>query len=80
MMNAEYCPENEPEDGELTTEEIKGIIDRACELGVAHIDFSGGEPLLRKDIFEILEYSSKKVLNLVCYQMERSLLKRWQRN
>lgn len=60
MMNAEYCPENEPEDGELTTEEIKGIIDRACELGVAHIDFSGGEPLLRKDIFEILEYSSKK--------------------
>src|SRR5579859_7773995 len=39
---------------ELTTEEWKRVIDEASNLGVLHILFSGGEPLLRKDLPELV--------------------------
>lgn len=45
---------------ELSTEQIKATID---DLKVAHVPviiFSGGEPLLRPDIFEITEYAKAK--------------------
>jgi len=44
---------------ELSTEEIKGGLDILRELGVIEIVFSGGNPLLRDDIDEILEYASR---------------------
>jgi len=42
---------------ELKTEEIKNLIDQASRLGVVQIVFSGGEPLLRKDILELIRYA-----------------------
>jgi PqqA peptide cyclase len=39
---------------ELSTEEWKRVIREASELGVLHILFSGGEPLQRKDILELV--------------------------
>jgi len=39
---------------ELSTEEWKRVIREASDLGVLHILFSGGEPLLRKDIVELV--------------------------
>ena len=39
---------------ELTTDEWKRIIGEASELGVLHILFSGGEPLVRKDLPELV--------------------------
>jgi radical SAM protein with 4Fe4S-binding SPASM domain len=45
---------------ELTTEEAKGLIDQLAEAGVVVIAFSGGEPLMRKDFFEIAEYAKSK--------------------
>jgi PqqA peptide cyclase len=39
---------------ELTTEEWKRVINEASDLGVLHILFSGGEPLLRKDLPELV--------------------------
>jgi pyrroloquinoline quinone biosynthesis protein E len=39
---------------ELTTEEWKRVISEASDLGVLHILFSGGEPLLRKDLPELV--------------------------
>ena len=44
---------------ELSTEEIKKGLDILKELGVIDIVFSGGNPLLRNDISEILEYASR---------------------
>jgi PqqA peptide cyclase len=41
-------------DEELTTREWKRIIGEASELGIVHILFSGGEPLLHKDIAELV--------------------------
>src|SRR5580692_11211534 len=39
---------------ELTTEEWKRVIDEASELGVLHVLFSGGEPLLRSDLPDLV--------------------------
>src|SRR5436189_2825296 len=40
--------------GELTTEEWKRVIREAAELGVLQIGFSGGEPLARRDLAELV--------------------------
>jgi len=50
---------------ELSTEEIKKGLDILRELGVIEIVFSGGNPLLREDIAEILEYSSRFFITTV---------------
>lgn len=41
---------------EFSTEEVKQLISQANCWGVKEFVFSGGEPLLREDIFEILEF------------------------
>jgi MoaA/NifB/PqqE/SkfB family radical SAM enzyme len=41
---------------ELTTEEMKSLIRQTEELGVVNIVFTGGEPLLRKDLFELISW------------------------
>jgi len=38
---------------------IKGLRSLKSFIGPFHINFSGGEPLLKKDLFEILEYCKK---------------------
>ena len=43
--------------GELTTEEAKNMIKDLGEFKVPAILFSGGEPLLRKDLFELAEFA-----------------------
>jgi len=42
---------------ELSTSKIKEIILQIKDLGVKHLVFSGGEPLLREDLLDILEFS-----------------------
>jgi len=42
---------------DIDREYIKKILREAKELGVSEIALSGGEPLLREDIFEIFEYA-----------------------
>lgn len=41
--------------GELSLDEIKSIAEQAYSLGVFQVNFIGGEPLLRKDLTEIIE-------------------------
>jgi radical SAM protein with 4Fe4S-binding SPASM domain len=43
--------------GELTTSEGHDLIDQLAEAGVLDLAFCGGEPFLRKDIFELLEHA-----------------------
>ncbi|MFB0558041.1 MAG: radical SAM protein [Candidatus Bathyarchaeia archaeon] len=40
---------------ELTTEEAFEVIDRMGEAGLSILTFSGGEPLVRKDVFDAIE-------------------------
>lgn len=46
--------------GELTTEEAKKFIDDLAEFKVPVLIFSGGEPLIRPDFFELAEYTASK--------------------
>ena len=45
---------------ELTTEEAKAFIDDLADFHVPVLLFSGGEPLIRPDFFELAEYAQKK--------------------
>ena len=42
---------------ELTTSEVKSVIDQLRRLGVLEVIFSGGDPLLRKDLAELVRYA-----------------------
>ena len=50
---------------ELSTEQCIEIVDKLARFKVPLILFSGGEPLLRGDIFEIAEYARKKGIKCV---------------
>lgn len=47
-------------DNELTTAEAKNFIDDLAEFNVPVLLFSGGEPLIRPDFFELADYAAKK--------------------
>jgi radical SAM protein with 4Fe4S-binding SPASM domain len=51
---------------ELTTDEAKKAIDTLDKSSVPAIAFSGGEPLVRRDIFEITKYASDKGIYVAC--------------
>jgi len=42
---------------ELSTEEIKDFLRQAAKEGSLFLTLTGGEPMLRKDLWEILEYA-----------------------
>ena len=44
---------------EFDTAQMKGILDDFASLGISGVGFTGGEPLIRKDIFELLAYTKK---------------------
>jgi len=54
-----------PHKGELTTDECKEIIDGILAFSSPTVILTGGEPLMREDIFEIIEYGDQKGLKLV---------------
>ena len=51
--------------GELSTEEAKTLIDQISKANFKIIIFSGGEPLMREDIFELINYAAKAGLKPV---------------
>ncbi len=53
-------PARDPD--ELSTEEAKGLIEDLAGLRVPALLFSGGEPLLREDIFELALFAKEKGL------------------
>jgi radical SAM protein with 4Fe4S-binding SPASM domain len=51
-------------ENELTTEEGKRLIDQICETSHPLLVLSGGEPLLRPDVYELIQYGSNKGLKM----------------
>ena len=45
---------------ELNTEEAKRVIEESQKLGISILAFTGGEPLLREDIFELISHVNQK--------------------
>ncbi len=56
---------SEPYPGECDTAAAKAFIDSLPEVGSPIIIFTGGEPLLRRDIFELVAYARDKGLRSV---------------
>ncbi len=55
-----YATAGKPLEDELTTEEALETIDKFDKLDVTIISFSGGEPLVRKDILDLTSYAAEK--------------------
>jgi len=52
---------------ELTTTEIKSLVDELVSMGVRHLSLHGGEPLIRPDFSEILEYAATRGLHVTAF-------------
>jgi MoaA/NifB/PqqE/SkfB family radical SAM enzyme len=52
---------------EMTTDEVKHVLDQIAEAGALYLTISGGEPLLRADFAEIYRYAHGKGLLLTVY-------------
>jgi radical SAM protein with 4Fe4S-binding SPASM domain len=52
-----HCYLDHEDHGEMTTAEIKHLLEEMADAGVFMLMLSGGEIFLRKDFFEILEYA-----------------------
>jgi MoaA/NifB/PqqE/SkfB family radical SAM enzyme len=50
---------------ELSLDEIKSIIDQSLKMGTHLFTFDGGEPLLRKDIYDIIEYVDDRAVTVM---------------
>jgi radical SAM protein with 4Fe4S-binding SPASM domain len=50
--------------GELNTEESKHLIDQIAEVSRPLLILSGGEPLLRNDVYELIRYGTEKGLRM----------------
>lgn len=55
-----YASAGVKKSSEFTLEEVKKIIDELDSLGTVLIAFAGGEPFMRKDIYEIISYVKNK--------------------
>ncbi len=72
-MNCVHCYINKPpkdqaaRQRELSTEQIKSIIDQMVDAGVLFLTLTGGEPLLRRDFVEIYTYARRKGLLVILF-------------
>ena len=55
-----HCYVSDEGGKELTTSQIKRVLDELYDIGVLTILFTGGEVFVRQDFFEILEYAYEK--------------------
>ena len=60
----EHCYSRDEKCPELNTSDIKRIVDVLVEQQVPFINFGGGEPLIREDLYEVAEYASSRGLNV----------------
>jgi radical SAM protein len=54
--------QHKPDPDELTTVESLALIDRLAAFGNPILIFTGGDPMMRRDLFELIEYASSKGL------------------
>ncbi|MBU1178079.1 radical SAM protein [Patescibacteria group bacterium] len=66
-LDCAFCFGPESGEDEPTNQEAKEIIKQVAASGADKIVFTGGEPLLRKDIFELVEYASQQGLYTILH-------------
>lgn len=63
-VHCRACPVDEQSPEDLTTDEGKTLIDRIVSFAKPVLVLSGGEPLVRPDVFEIADYGASKGLRI----------------
>lgn len=63
-FNCAHCYSREENAQELPTADLCRIVDILAEQAVPFINFGGGEPLIRHDLFEVAAYADGKGLNV----------------
>src|SRR5437016_8758060 len=59
-----HCYLDHDDKGEMTTAEIKNVLDQLAQAGVFFLVFSGGEVFMRQDFLEIVEYARRLQFNV----------------
>jgi AdoMet-dependent heme synthase len=59
-----HCYLDHDDHGEMTTAEIKDLLDQLAAAGVFFLILSGGEIFLRKDLLDIVEYARKLMFSV----------------
>src|SRR5271157_2261055 len=59
-----HCYLDHDDHGEMTTAEIKGVLTQLSDAGVFFLTISGGEVLMRRDLFDILEFARGLLFNV----------------
>jgi MoaA/NifB/PqqE/SkfB family radical SAM enzyme len=59
-----HCYLDHDDHGEMTTQEIKDVLDQLAEAGVFFLVFSGGEVFMRRDFLELVEHARKLQFNV----------------
>jgi AdoMet-dependent heme synthase len=59
-----HCYLDHEDKGEMTTEEIRGVLDQLADAGVFFLAFSGGEVFLRRDFLDLVEYARRLQFNV----------------
>jgi AdoMet-dependent heme synthase len=54
--------QHRPDPNELTTEEGYALLDRLAEFGSPILIFTGGDPMMRRDLFDLIAYATQKGL------------------
>jgi radical SAM protein with 4Fe4S-binding SPASM domain len=60
----EHCYLDHEDYGEMSTAEIKNVLDQLAEAGVFFLTFSGGEVFMRRDFLELVEYARALQFNV----------------
>jgi len=60
----EHCYLEHDDKGEMTTAEIRGLLGQMAEAGVFFLTLSGGEPLVRRDCFDIIRHARSLLFNV----------------
>lgn len=59
-----HCYLDHDDHGEMTTAEVKDVTNQLADAGVFFLTLSGGEVLVRRDFFEIVEYARMRLFNV----------------
>jgi radical SAM protein with 4Fe4S-binding SPASM domain len=60
----EHCYLDHDDKGEMSTQEIKNLLDQLADIGVFFLTFSGGEVFMRRDFLELVEYARNLQFNV----------------
>jgi radical SAM protein with 4Fe4S-binding SPASM domain len=59
-----HCYLDHDDHGEMTTAEIEDVLNQLSDAGVFFLTLSGGEVLMRRDFFEIVEHARRLLFNV----------------